>query len=335
MKIECPTLPHRWLLWLQLWLFVGLSACGFDPLCYDHTSGSELKLSFSTSGAVSGTLDSHSDSIDCDAITPEGLRLQIYDDEDDELMSTYNVTTTSSDVTLPNGDYYLIIYNNDTEYIIYDSLSYYTGAQASTREVEASYQGLSDLMDNTMNQPDMLYANCIHVQENELSTFDSLDVTLHPMVFNYRFRCEFSHGYDHVVSAKGVLSGMAEGVYLSTGLTSATTCTLIFDCTVGEDAITVVVRSFGLPNYSKSFYTTRALPDALYSFGLEVTLDNGNTVDYEFDLSREISGLPYGGSVTMTGLEVDDEVSAPTGSGFTATVSDWSGTTTIDVPLGN
>ena len=46
------------------------------------------------------------------------------------------------------------------------------------------------------------------------------NLTMHPLVFTYLVRYEFSHGVEYVSLARGALSGMAQAVWLNSGHTS-------------------------------------------------------------------------------------------------------------------
>lgn len=99
------------------------------------------------------------------------------------------------------GEHSLLFYNNDTEYIVFDKMQSFASAKATTRtRTRSSYLGNSYMdtkNENTVNQPDMLYGSYMESYVAERSTeTDVIPVTMHPLVFTYLVRYEFSHGWN-------------------------------------------------------------------------------------------------------------------------------------------
>jgi hypothetical protein len=267
---------------------------------------------------------------------PEGLRMQVYSNS--ATMQTTNLSPTGGTVAISEGEHALLFYNNDTEYIVFDDLQSYATARASTRSrTRASYNGNSfkagGRSENTVNPPDMLFGAYIESYSHKASFVpDTLRITMHPLVFNYVIVYEFSHGLNNVVVARGALAGMADAVYLNSGTTSPNEATLLYDCSIEKsaDRCVAVVKSFGIPNYPKEAYSKS---DRVYALNLEVRLSNGTYVTYEFDVTDQVAAQPLGGEIIVSGIEVDDALSAATGGGFVPSVSGWDDYDVIEVPL--
>ena len=91
----------------------------------------------------------------------------------------------------------------------------------------------------------MLYGHYIESYTAERKTEpDELSVTMHPLVFTYLVRYEFSHGLKYVALARGALAGMAGAVWLNSGRTAEEAATVLYDCTV-ED---IVVSGIEIPD---------------------------------------------------------------------------------------
>lgn len=117
--------------------------------------------------------------------TPEGLRVQIYNEDGSN--SVVNVAPEGDIVQMSPGEHSLLLYNNDTEYIVFDDMQSYSRARATTRtRSRSSYMGNSYMEDNdenTVNAPDMLYGNYMESYTAERKTeTDLLSVTMHPLV---------------------------------------------------------------------------------------------------------------------------------------------------------
>lgn len=82
------------------------------------------------------------------------------------------------------GEHSLLLYNNDTEYIVFDDMNSFASAKATTRtRTRASYAGnpyMENTVENTVNAPDMLYGNYMenYTAERKIEA-DELPVTMH------------------------------------------------------------------------------------------------------------------------------------------------------------
>lgn len=264
---------------------------------------------------------------------PQGLRVLSYDETGGRHIT--NLPAGGGLLSLSEGTYSLLFYNNDTEYIVFDNISSYASARATTRSrSRASYLGNAFSKtenENTVNAPDMLYGNYrdTYIPEKSAAAPD-LEVTMHPLVFTYVVRYEFDHGLQYVALARGALAGMAEAVYLNSGQTSEEEATILYDCTVEDFGAQALVKSFGVPNYPNENYS-RA--EGNYALNLEVRLRNGNMKTFEFDVTEQVKAQPHGGVITVSGLVVTDEEGKAGGSGFQVDVSDWGEYEDIELPL--
>ena len=265
---------------------------------------------------------------------PDGLRVQVYNtDGSDDII---NIAPEGDVVYMRPGEHSLLFYNNDTEYIVFDEMQSFASAKATTRSrTRSSYLGNS-LMDtkseNTVNQPDMLYGSYMesYVAERSIET-DVIPVTMHPLVFTYLVRYEFSHGVEYVSLARGALAGMAQAVWLNSGHTSDEAATVLYDCTVEDFGTQALVRSFGIPDFPNEHYGTRA--ERKYGLNLEVRLKNGKIKSFDFDVTDQVAAQPQGGVIVVKGIEISDEEGTEGGSGFDVDVEDWGDYEDIELPL--
>lgn len=265
---------------------------------------------------------------------PEGLRVQVYNADGSN--NIVNIAPEGGVVQMREGEHSLLFYNNDTEYIVFEDLQTYVSARATTRSrSRSSYMGNSYMdsqNENTVNSPDMLYGNYMesytlqHTQET-----DVLPITMHPLVYTYLIRYEFSKGLEYVALARGALAGMAEAVYLNSGRTSENEATVLFDCTMENSGTQALVRSFGIPDFPNEHYQTRA--ERRYALNLEVRLKNGKMKSFDFDVTDQVKVQPRGGVIVISGIEISDEDGQEGGSGFDPDVEDWGEYEDIELPL--
>lgn len=236
----------------------------------------------------------------------------------------------------------ILFYNGDTEYIILQDV-------ASTRDVlatatsrsrsGATLQDMKNLFHNsrTTNPPDVIYSAFLeHVPTVMSHEVRNLPVKMQPLVYTYLISFEFEEGIENVALARGALGGMAEGVYLRTGVTTDESSIILFDCAIHSDACRSQVRSFGIPGFPDSYFG-RVVPGATgpFSLNLEVKLKSGKTTDFSFDITDQMKHQPRGGVIRISGLKIEDDPAPPASSGFDVDVDGWGDEEEIDLTPGS
>ena len=121
--------------------------------------------------------------------------------------------------------YSTLLYNNDTEYIIFEDADLSSAITATTRSRTRSPYSENNPQEVTVNSPDYLFSSydddfLIDEKQYDAVTGDVIrivvDVPMYPVVLSYIVRYEFTAGKEYVVEARGALSGMAGTVNLST-----------------------------------------------------------------------------------------------------------------------
>lgn len=231
-------------------------------------------------------------------------------------------------VEMAPGENALLMYNDDTEYIVFDNLNNSVSAKATTRA--RSRSGFKGNMlntqnggeaENTVSAPDPLfgYYHPRYVQQPIMEPTE-INVMLRPLVFGYYVRFEFAHGLEYLGVARGAMSGMAGSVYLFDGHTGNDKATILYDCDITSWGVEAFVNSFGIPNYPNNSYSRGS---DFYGISLEVRLKNGKALQFDFDVSEQVACQPHGGVVTVSGIEIDDDAGKEDGSGFDVTVEGW------------
>lgn len=266
---------------------------------------------------------------------PDGLRVQVYNT--DGTNSINNIPAQGGIANMSEGHHAILFFNNDTEYIVFGNMSDYAQASATTRtRSRSTYMGNSCIQnsrdENTVNPPDMLYGSYLSAYDAQRTVEpDELSVVMHPLVFTYVVRFRFTHGLEYVALARGALSGMAQSVWLNSGHTGSERATVLFDCTLEPGGPQAHVRSFGVPDFPNEHYITRG--DNAYGLNLEVRLRNGKMKSFDFDVTDQVERQPQGGVIVVDGIEIDDEGTAGSGSGFDVDIDDWGEFEDIPFPL--
>ena len=329
-----------------------LSSCDHKELCYDHDAHSpkfllRVEASYQQEWELgpNGTArwkdfpaweETYGRTYDMmRPAIPEGLRMHDFPVSGPSDM--INMEPMGETVGMRPGEHQLLFYNNDTEYIVFDDMYSSAAAKATTRtRTRSTYMGNpfnNYMKENTVNMPDMLYGNYNKSYTSERNTeVTVMPVTMHPLVFKYLVRYEFSKGLEYVAIMRGALSGMASSVYLQSGNTSPETATLLYDCTLEPWGAEAVVTSFGVPDYPNALYTTTRAPLS-NSLNLEVRLKNGIIKNFNFDVTDQIKEQPQGGVIVVKGIEISDEDGKQGNSGFDVDVDGWGEFEDIVIPL--
>ena len=351
-----PKANHRagsgYLFLLLILLF--LSSCVHKDFCYDHDSHSfrystlilptfeqewQLPYEGQTDWANQWADDFPVSYTELLPGLPEGLRVVTYNAAGK--MQRTNIANEGEEVYFSPGHNSLLIYNNDTQDIVFQGLETFATASVTTRtRTRVTYRGnplyeqaRSDEEEFTVSMPDMLYGyyDADHVQE-AITTPPTKRVTMHPLVFKYLIKYEFDHGLKYVALARGTMAGMARGVSLCDGRTTRDAATLLYDCTVAPQCVYAVVYSFGVPDFPNPDYT-RSEPNA--ALNLEVMLHNGKILNFYHDISAEIRRQPHGGVITIGGIHVSDEDAAAgdESGAFNVDVDDWGEFQDVEITL--
>lgn len=266
---------------------------------------------------------------------PSGLRVVTF--TSDGSSNDHNLDTFGGEVPMTSLTNRILVYNNDTEYIVFDHPDSYSDCTASTRRRNAGYYsgnskvGSDVATEPVRSQPDMLFRAALAE-----STVDSLmtstaenptekhtiSVTLVPAVYVYVVHFTFSKGIDYVLNASAAMTGLSSGVNMSSGRTLAETCTLMFDCKKVSDGLTGTMMSFGAPDYATDdeHYT----PSGRYGITLQVLLTNGKRKAFTMDVTPQMAVQPSGGIVMIGNLEVSEDDAQPDGGGsFDVDVDPW------------
>ncbi|MDE5552601.1 MAG: DUF5119 domain-containing protein, partial [Muribaculaceae bacterium] len=233
------------------------------------------------------------------------------------------------------------LYNGDTEYILFSDMASLADARAtSTTRTRAGMAYITERHPDvrSINPPDVLYAAYVDNKHTYgVHDHPKVDVRMQPLVFTYVIRYEFEAGIEKVSLARGAIGGMAESVYMRDGKTSDETAVILYDCEVKPYGCEAKVRTFGVPGFPDEYYGQgKAAPASRpYSLNLEVMLRNGETVEFNYDITDQLKNQPRGGVITVKGLKIEEEKGEipPTESGFNADVNDWPAHDIIDLPM--
>lgn len=339
---------NRYYTYIMMLVMLALCASCRQELCYDHYPAVDLhfdwELEWERNYGMNhyGNWDAALHRYEYDDLRPtmpEWIKMvKYYDDGNRE---EHFFTPEGKKFEVAADDHCsMLFYNGDTEYIILSDVAslHDVIATATTRTRAGSY--LQDMKDKyqgsrTTNTPDVIYAAYIDdAPVAQIHEVMPLTVRMQPLVFTYLISFEFDRGLEHVALARGALGGMAEGVYLRTGVTTDRPSIILFDCSVHSDGCRSLVRSFGIPNFPDSYFGRKANGfDYPITLNLELKLKSGKTVEFNYDVSDQIQNQPRGGVIKISGIEVEDDDIPDSSSGFQVDVSDWGDTEEHDLTI--
>ncbi len=329
-----------------------LSACNQKDLCYDHWDHAyraeveiraQWELEWQRTYADGTDWQAEWDHLGLvppyDSLRParpSGLSVIVYNTS--TRYDEYNRSAEGGVVGMTPGNHQLLMYNNDTEFIVFKDMAESSEAEATTRgRSRASYVGNPMLSTSTsrteytVNPPDPLFGYFVDDYKAVNSpTPEVLEVTMRPLVFTYLVRYYFDHGLEYVRLARGAMAGMAEGVKLTTGYTTDEIVTVLYDCEIKDWGIEARVLSFGAPNYPNPEYSRGADE---YGLNLEVRLGNGKIFNFDWNITEAMATQPRGGVIEVGGVYISDEDAKEDSGAFDVTVDDWGEWNDIPLPL--
>jgi len=332
-------------------ILTALTSCEYKPLCYDHpdhalTYRSEAVADWDLLweiAATDGTDWSRNWQASFGYATynellpkhPEGIRAVIYNE--DGTTKTDNINADGGIISMSGGRHAIIFYNNDTEHILIDNIGESLSAQAATRSrTRATYRsnpvyGPKRTDEYTVAPPDPLFAHYVPDYEQKKTLEPQrIPFTMKPLVYSYVIKYNFEHGLKYVGLARGAIAGMARSVYLYDGHTGPEVATFLFDAEKTDDGVKAFVHTFGVPDYPNDYYT-RA--DAKYALNLEVRLNNGKVLQFNFDITDQIKRQPHGGVITVGGINISDKDGNEKGGGFDIDVDGWGEWNDLDIDM--
>ncbi|MDD2756882.1 MAG: DUF5119 domain-containing protein [Methanothrix sp.] len=259
-----------------------------------------------------------------DTITvPEGVRA-IFFPTDGSTPHVYNLSATGGSVLVPVGEYTVLLFNNDTEYARLQNTESLSTIEAYTSLLLKAGDTKSFPEQNIVNMPDMFYTYLLKDYQ-VLGNGTSADIEAAPKarVFDSRILVKIV-GLKNVSSSRGYISGVAGSYFPGKDSLPVTSSAVAFDFgQKSSNYISAIMRIFGM---------SRTLPQQNI-FRLSLTLINGENKYYDFNITDQLKvDLSTGLVITIADSIVVEDVYGNTGSGFNATVNDWTNTD-ADVPL--
>lgn len=266
---------------------------------------------------------------------PKGLYVVASDLLGDNPNVVSNIDSDGGYAYLANKENSLLLYNRDTKYLVLDDLDSLKTATATARSrMRSTYEGnpySSESEELTVAPPDVLYASFVDMAKVDRRKFDyeidTLAVRFMPLVYTYHVRYNVVEGEEYLGIARGALSGMAGSVYLCGGKTIEQPVTVLYDCCLLEGfGVVANVNSFGVSNADNA--------DQRYALNLEMRLNNGEFMNFNFDVTEQVKNQPRGGVIEVGNIEIPDSIGQKDGTlGFDVEVDGWGDYIDIDIPL--
>lgn len=268
-----------------------------------------------------------------DSVVPESVGVLFYpiekSSEGEHLQKTaskpitYYLPATGGKVNLDAGYYAAILYNLDTEKILFRKKEKYNQMEAYTEPMfRKSYASRTEATgEMTVEMPDLLYGDNIDLLEilpDESGVREQCVVfTPKPAVMRLHVNVRVN-GIQYVASARGALSQMAGGYMLGHGCASGTPVTFFYDFIAKEGTSNELYAEV---------WTFGQLPQEMNKrqiLTIELLLIDGSILPFTFDVTEDIAKMEH--NITIT-LGMNGEVDIPPvegpGGGFEGGIGDW------------
>lgn len=287
-------------------------SCSTDELCYSHPHDGKFYIGFDWSDAPDATAT--------------GMRVWLYPNNDGASYFT-DIDATIGAIEVKELSYKVIAHNTNTEWITFTGTDSYHTHTITTRTggllepMGAIYRGATLRADNDDNRIAVAPEPVWGASSDELTVVHGDTATLRPQQLFCRYTYEFTNvgSLKHIAHMSAAISGMADGITLSTGKHTTTTCTIPLEASPGADGTSIV----------GSFYTFGHHPEitAPHRMALYVVLTDGRQFKYVsgdyLDVTQQVHDAPnpYNVHITVNGLSLPTAIE--NGNGFQVGLNDW------------
>lgn len=302
------------ILWLIMWI---VSSCDHKELCYDHSHGTSLQLVFDWSKTPEAQ--------------PQGMCAFFYPDDPEGQVIRYDFTGRDGGVIIvPEGNYQVIAYNNDTEAAQFRGWGTLSTHEAFTREgsvlepVLGSGNYSAPRAPGSENQPVVIQPDMVWsvTSYHVTVTADTRVIKLYPepRVCVYTYEIRHVNNLRYVSQCCASLSGLSPTLWMADDIPGQEQATIPFEAfSDGEATISGEFLTFGYDTHE-----TRENRLLLY-----VWLSDGQKLCYgteseRFEVSKQIRQAPNRRHVhiIVDGLDLPAPTDNP--DGFDPSVDDWS-----------
>lgn len=317
------------------------TGCERNELCYDHPHGA-LWVDVDWSDLPEGLT------------IPEGVCISLYNGK---VSTTYRDTYGGSIVS-SDGEHRILVYNSDTEMILFRGMDRIETAEAyldvRTRSAYRNspatkagsrngiyYEPVSRANEKTrsevlVGQPDRVFASSldtVEVSYNATQTLDTIHVRPQSRVMFVNLTVRVK-GINNVRECRGSLSGVCRSFKLGEGVAGEETGTMIFNMEKNNNSYTQTVTVFGL---ARSPEGTPPEEQVQQIVSLEFLLKDNSVKTYEVDVQNDIKfdELKPEAEIPIFIEQVVIPNVTPGGEGgFNADISDWGEQVNIPISVG-
>ncbi|MDE6048666.1 MAG: DUF5119 domain-containing protein [Paramuribaculum sp.] len=318
-----------------------LTACRED-ICYDHFKNTKVAIAYEQewerdygmNHSANWNAETHGGEYDSlRPGLPETVSMHAFVKETGTT-HLFFLDSDGGEAGLRSGKCDILLYNNDTEYVVIDDNTSVAEMTATTTTRSRSTLTPLHIGERTVSPPDVLYGAYLSDMEgSEPHQAATLTAVLRPLVYTYIIRYEFDEGLEFARLARGAIAGMAEKVRLKDGSTGSETATILFDCELQSWGILAKVTTFGVPSFPGEHYRDGSVvnPELDFKLNLEVLCANGKIQTFEQDVTVQVRKQPRGGVIVVRGLYLVDEDNQVE-SGFDVSIDDWGEWTDVELP---
>lgn len=297
-------------------LMLGFVSCRRNELCYNHPHG-ELIVATDWSRLYDPNYK------------PEGVKVSFYDIATNTENTSYRPMEGGA-IAVNDGEYNLLVVNSDTEVIRFRGTEHFETAEAYLPYMDArstiQYSNhpavnLATRSEMVIPTPDMhlLISVSRHMLTHRANrASDTLTVTPYTCLKGVSLEVKLLRS-EKCRAARGVLSGVAQAINLSTGQTTGSSGTMQLTLTADGDGYKTLTQVMGFVASGPEVSPEDRIKQILR---LEFLLVDGSVHVVESDVSSQIdpdsSHLIY--RITVAEVEIPD---VEPGGGFDADIDNW------------
>lgn len=248
------------------WLTLSLGACTQNELCYDHPHG---KLIVETDWSE----------LHDPGYRPEGVKISFYDVVTNTENASYRPAEGGS-IAVNDGEYNLLVVNSDTEVIRFRNTKHFETAEAYVPYLDEEQQ--------MIQVPDLHLVSSVsrHTLSHQAHrTSYTLKVTMQSLLKELSLEVKLQRS-EKCLAARGVISGVAQAINLSTSQPTGASGTM--QLTMTRDGDRYKIRTPILGFVTSGSTVTKSTGRIKQILRLEFLLVDGSVHVVETDVSSQI-----------------------------------------------
>lgn len=220
------------------------------------------------------------------ATIPSGIRVLLYP-HNEKTYVLVDLPANGGTISILTGTYSIVVLNNDSQKILFDSKDSYAKQNASTSTVNVSFPDHPEITKSFVSPDNLWHAAFDSYKITTKTTV--LDVYPENKVYQFYVIVPMT-GTEYISTALGVVSNLKESILLSNADVSPVKGSVLLGTTKNGTNVRFSFRSFGVVTQD--------------SHEIVFTINTASrNYQFSYDITSALNAIPHGGTITLSPTE--------------------------------